>query len=288
MIRSMTAFAGSDAEIQGIDYGWEIRSVNHRFLDINLRIPENLRALEGGFRASISEHLKRGKIDGFLNCRSHSASQDNIRIDRQRLGSLIQVMREIESEIGQPAPCSALQFMAWPGVLIERKIDPEVLKKPIGELLQMAVSRLIECREREGVRLAELISDRCRLLEEQVRLVRLRLPEITERLRAKLHTRLAEISAQVDPVRFEQEIVFLLQKMDIDEEIERLSGHIVEVGRVLRHEDIAGRRLDFLLQEMNREANTLGSKSLDQVTTQACVAMKVLIEQMREQVQNIE
>lgn len=288
MIRSMTAFAGSDAEIFGVDYGWEIRSVNHRFLDINMRIPENLRALEGGFRALVAEQLKRGKIDCTLNCRNQNAIQEDIRIDRQRLDTLIRVMREIEAEFDHPAPCSALQIMALPGVLIERKIDPEILKEPIGKLLRTAVLRVVECREREGVRLADIIADRCRHLEEQIQLVRLRLPEISERFRAKLHARLAEISTQVDPVRFEQEIVFLLQKLDIDEEIERLAGHIVEVGRVLLNENIAGRRLDFLLQEMNREANTLGSKSLDSLTTQACVSMKVLIEQMREQVQNIE
>jgi uncharacterized protein (TIGR00255 family) len=288
MIRSMTAFAGSEAEIYGVDYGWEIRSVNHRFLDINMRIPENLRALEGGFRSLVAEHLKRGKIDCTLNCRGQNGVQEDIRIDRQRLDALIRVMHEIEAEFDHPAPCSVLQIMAWPGVLIERKIDPDILKEPIGRLLRTAVLRVVECREREGVRLADIIADRCRLLEEQIRLVRLRLPEISERLRAKLHARLAEISTQVDPVRFEQEIVFLLQKLDIDEEIERLAGHIVEVGRVLENENIAGRRLDFLLQEMNREANTLGSKSLDPLTTQACVSMKVLIEQMREQVQNIE
>ncbi|MCI0668351.1 MAG: YicC family protein [Methylococcaceae bacterium] len=288
MIRSMTAFAGSEAEIDATVYAWEIRSVNHRYLDVNIRIPDHLRTLETGFRSLITQQLKRGKIDCSLNCQRESGSSNDIHIDRHRLTALIRVMREIESEIHDASPCSALEIMQWPGIIVERKVDPDALKDAIENLLRIAVSRIIECREREGARLADVIADRCQRFKEQVRSVRLRLPAIAEKLRLRLHSKLEEISAEVDPLRFEQEIVFLLQKMDVDEELERLTTHIVEVERVLENEDIAGRRLDFLLQELNREANTLGSKSLDRETTQACVEMKVLIEQMREQVQNIE
>jgi uncharacterized protein (TIGR00255 family) len=288
MIRSMTAFAGSETEIDGVGYGWEIRSVNHRYLDINMRIPENLRALETGFRSLIGDQLKRGKIDCSLNCQRRPGNQNATPINRQQLVDLIQAIREIESEIQDAVPCSALEILQWPGILTEQDVDPAALKKPIEDLLQTAVSQIIECREREGAQLADIIADRCQRLQDQVGLVRLRLPEIAEKQRSRLRSKLAEISAEVDPLRFEQEIVFLLQKMDVDEEMERLSTHIVEVERVLGQEEIAGRRLDFLLQEMNREANTLGSKSLDKETTQACIEMKVLIEQMREQVQNIE
>ncbi|MGH8547474.1 MAG: YicC/YloC family endoribonuclease [Methylococcales bacterium] len=288
MIRSMTAFAGSEAEIDGIVYGWEIRSVNHRYLDINMRIPDNLRTLETDFRSLISKQMKRGKIDCSLNCQRQFGDQNDIHINRQRLVNLIQAMRKIESEVHDASPCSALQILEWPGILIEQKTDPDALKIRIEDILQTALSRIIECREREGARLANVISDRCQRFKEQVELVRLRLPAIAEKMRFRLHSRLEEIAAQVDPLRFEQEILFLLQKMDVDEELERLASHIVELERVLENEDIAGRRLDFLLQELNREANTLGSKSLDKETTRACVEMKVLIEQMREQVQNIE
>lgn len=288
MIRSMTAFANAEGEIDGTVYGWEIRSVNHRYLDINFRIPDHLRILEAGFRTLIAQQLRRGKIDCTLNCQRQSGNQDDIHIDRQRLSVLNRIMREIESEIHDAAPCSALEIMEWPGILVEKKVGPETLKEPLGDLLKTAVSRIIECREREGARMAHIIADRCQRFQEQVQLVRLRLPAIAEKLRSRLHSRFEELSAEVDPVRFEQEILILLQKMDVDEEIERLSTHIVEVERVLEKEDLAGRRLDFLFQEMNREANTLGSKSLDRETTQACVEMKVLIEQMREQVQNIE
>ncbi|MGH8557072.1 MAG: YicC/YloC family endoribonuclease [Methylococcales bacterium] len=288
MIRSMTAFAACETQIDGVFYEWEIRSVNHRYLEIMMRIPENLRALEPDFRSLIGKQLKRGKIDCFLNLRQPSGNRNAIHIDRQQLLGLIQIMREIESEIHDTIPCSALKILEWPGILTEQNVDPETLKKPLGEMLRTALSRLIECRDREGARLAEIITDRCRDLQEQVQLLRLRLPEIAEKLRSRLYSRLKEIASEVDPVRFEQEIVFMLQKMDVDEEMERLSTHITEVGRVLEKDDVAGRRLDFLLQEMNREANTLGSKSLDKESCLACVEMKVLIEQMREQVQNIE
>jgi uncharacterized protein (TIGR00255 family) len=288
MIRSMTAFAGSEAEIDGTVYGWEIRSVNHRYLDINMRIPENLRTLESEFRSLITRQLKRGKIDCVLNCQRQFGNRSDIHIDRQRLVNLIQAMRIIESEVHDASPCSSLQILEWPGILVERKADPDALKNRLGELLQSAVAKVIECREREGARLANVIADRCQCFKEQLRLVRSRLPAIAEKLRFRLHSRLEEIPAEVDPLRFEQEILFLLQKMDVDEELERLATHILEVERTLEKEDVAGRRLDFLLQEMNREANTLGSKSLDKETTQACVEMKVLIEQIREQVQNIE
>lgn len=288
MIRSMTAFGGSEIEIDGYIYGWEIRSVNHRYLDINLRIPENLRVLETNFRSLLSKRLKRGKIDCSLNYQRQAENQARIRIDQPRLESLIQVMREIESEMPDTTPCSSLEMMKWPGILVEQKLDLEALESPIMELLQAAISGIIECREREGTQLEIILTDRCQSLREQVRLVRLRLPEIAGKLNSRLKSKLEVLSAEVDPVRFEQEIVMLLQKMDVDEEMDRLATHIVEVERVLKNEDIAGRRLDFLLQEMNREANTLGSKSMDNETTQACVEMKVLIEQMREQVQNIE
>ncbi len=288
MIRSMTAFANCETEIDGVLYEWEIRSVNHRYLEIMLRIPENFRALEPDFRCLISKQLKRGKIDCFLNCRRTNGNRNATHIDRQALLGLIKIMREIESEIHATVPCSALKILEWPGILAEQNVDPEGVKKPLCEMLQTALSRIIECREREGARLAEIIADRCRRLQEQVQSLRLRLPEIAEKLRSRLHSRLKEIAAEVDPVRFEQEIVFMLQKMDVDEEMERLLTHINEAGRVLDNEDVAGRRLDFLLQEMNREANTLGSKSLDMEHSLACVEMKVLIEQMREQVQNIE
>ncbi|MGR9108816.1 MAG: YicC family protein, partial [Gammaproteobacteria bacterium] len=223
MIRSMTAYASAETEIDGDLYGWEIRAVNHRYLDINLRIPEHLRKLESDFRASINRQLNRGKIDCVLNVRRQSGMQDDLHLDRQQLESLIRTVHEVESEMGNPAACSALEILAWPGILNERKGDPEVLKDPLGDLLMTAISTLIECREREGSQLAGLILDRCRLLTQQVEAVRLRLPSIAEKFRSRLQSRIADIAAEIDPVRFEQEISFLLQKMDVEEEMERLA-----------------------------------------------------------------
>ncbi|MGH8475605.1 MAG: YicC family protein, partial [Methylococcales bacterium] len=222
MIRSMTAFAGCETEIGGVHYAWEIRTVNHRYLEIMLRIPENLRVLEPGFRALIGQQLKRGKIDCFLNLRQADAMHNAIHIDRQGLRALIEIMREIESEIHDTLPCSALDILRWPGIAAEQTVDPQALEKPLCEILHTALTRVIECREREGLQLAEVLRDRCERLQQQIRLLRLRLPEIVEKLRSRLHSRIKEMTAEVDPLRFEQEIAFLLQKMDVDEEIERL------------------------------------------------------------------
>jgi uncharacterized protein (TIGR00255 family) len=211
-----------------------------------------------------------------------------VSIDQQRVQGLIRIMQEIQAEMEEAAPVSAAEVMKFPGVLIEEKQDPASLEVPVVKLLEKALEELVQFREREGNRLRQIIAERCQGLHGQVERVRTRLPEVAKALRRRLAEKVGELEAELDNARFEQEVVFMLQKMDVDEEMDRLDTHIIEVERVLANEDIAGRRLDFLLQEMNREANTLGSKSTDKETTQASVEMKVLIEQMREQVQNIE
>lgn len=288
MIRSMTAYAGTESNIEGVDYSWEIRSVNHRYLDINLRIPEKLRSLETDFRAVLARQLKRGKIECTLTSQTQAANPQSISIDRQRMIRLLEVIREIEAELPNSQSCSALQIMQWPGVIIEKTADAEKLKDPIVALLQSAITRLVESREREGSQLSAMVIGRCRQMTDHIESVRRRLPEIVNKMRSKLRSKLEELPIEVDPIRFEQEIVIAIQKMDVDEEIERLEAQVIEIERVLENEHLVGRRLDFILQEMNRETNTLGSKSQDKEITRACVEMKVLIEQMREQVQNFE
>ncbi|MEE2766391.1 MAG: YicC/YloC family endoribonuclease [Pseudomonadota bacterium] len=288
MIRSMTSFAGSEMEIDGFVYGWEVRSVNHRYLDVSVRIPENLRVLEAEFRALVSQKLTRGKVECSLSCQRQAGTRAQVSIDRKRVQGLIRIMQEIQAEMEEAAPVSTAEVMKFPGVLIEEKQDPGSLKGPVIAILEKTLEELVQFREREGNRLSQVIAERCHGLHGQIGRVRTRLPEVAKALRRRLAEKVGELEAELDNARFEQEVVFMLHKMDVDEEMDRLETHIIEVERVLANEDIAGRRLDFLLQEMNREANTLGSKSTDKETTQASVEMKVLIEQMREQVQNIE
>jgi uncharacterized protein (TIGR00255 family) len=284
----MTSFAGSEMKIDGFVYGWEVRSVNHRYLDVSVRVPENLRVLEAEFRALVSQKLKRGNVDCSLSCQRQAGTRAQVRIDQQRVQDLIRIMQEIQAEMVEAAPVSAAEVMKFPGVLLEEKQAPGSLEVPVVKLLEKALDELVQFREREGNRLRQIIAERCQGLHGQVGRVRTRLPEVAKALRHRLAEKVGELEAELDNARFEQEVVFMLQKMDVDEEMDRLETHIIEVERVLANEDMAGRRLNFLLQEMNREANTLGSKSTDNETTQASVEMKVLIEQMREQVQNIE
>ncbi len=288
MIRSMTAFGSSESTSERFAIRWEMRSVNHRYLDINLRLPDYLRALEPDIRSAISKKFKRGKLDCVLTCYQQLCDDASIGVDLPKIKRLLAATEQVESLMTAPLGYSALEIMKWPGVQVEPDIDTEQLSTEALSVLTMALNTLLEAREREGAQLALLIEDRCVLLREQVGNIRARLPQLADNVRKKLESRLGELRTTVEPVRFEQEVVMLLHKMDIDEEVDRLATHIDEVLRVIKQNEPIGRRLDFLLQEMNREANTLGSKSTEITTTQAAVEIKVLIEQMREQVQNIE
>ena len=289
MIASMTGFARREASGAWGTLICELRSVNHRFLETGFRLPDELRSLEHELRQSFIRELKRGKVDCTLTLRSASAAQGALELDHEALARVLARVREISVEIPQgSATLSPLEVLRWPGVLRDVDTGSEELLATARELLAATLSELIAARSREGVRLRDLLEQRCTALRNLVSQVQARLPEVQLRVRARLDERLAELNANVDRDRLEQELALLLQRLDVDEELDRLVAHIEEIRRVMTGNEPAGRRLDFPMQELNREANTLSSKSQDLETTRAAVDMKVLIEQMREQVQNIE
>jgi len=285
----MTAFSGAEREIEGWAFAWEVRSVNHRYLDIALRLPESFRFLEGEVRARIGQSVKRGRLDVALNQKKAQAQTAGLQFDAELVGKLLAATGEIETLSAKPlGSFTALDLLRWPGVLREADLDREQLAPRLLDLLGEAMDKVVAVRANEGAQLAELIEIRCLKMRKHLAEVRVRMPEVLAALRQKITTRIAEVSAQPDQNRLEQELVYLAQKLDVAEELDRLDAHIGETLKTLRQNEPSGRRLDFLLQEMNREANTLGSKSADAETTKASVELKVLIEQMREQIQNIE
>jgi len=288
-IRSMTGFAGAELQAGPWTFAWEIRSVNHRYLDIALKLPDSVRFLEAEIRSLIGSHLKRGRVDVLLNLRRSGGEGVAIAIDRDLVTTLLQAAGEVEFLAGRDlAPFSAVELLRWPGVMQQSEPDREDLASGALDSLGEALLKLVKVRENEGVQLAALIESRCGQMLELAAGVRRRMPQVLAGVRHKLLARLSDLSVKPDAERLEQELVYLAQKLDVEEEVDRLETHLREVIQVLGKPDPVGRRLDFLLQELNREANTLGSKSADAETTKASVEMKVLIEQMREQIQNIE
>ena len=288
MIASMTGFARRESTGSWGTLVCELRSVNHRFLEAGFRLPDELRAAEGELRARLARQLRRGKVDCSMSYRHPQGAGGVLEVDTVALEQLLSAVAVVTRSLPQPTAVNALDVLRWPGVLREDRINGEQLLAVAYAVFGATLEDLVAMRAREGARLRELIEQRCTGLEALVAAVRARLPEVHARVRARLDERLAELGAAVDRERLEQELAVLLQRLDVDEELERLSGHIVEVRRVIEGSEPAGRRLDFLMQELNREANTLSSKSQDLETTRTAVDMKVLIEQMREQVQNAE
>jgi uncharacterized protein (TIGR00255 family) len=288
MVSSMTGFSRQELSAAEGTLVCEIRSVNHRFLEASLRLPESCRALESELRQTLARELRRGKVDCTIQHRAPSTAVAGLDIDAEALAGLLGRARELAAALPGTAQINVLDLLRWPGVLREQQGDNEALLATVRKLFAATVSELVATRAREGQRLAELITQRCQALSALLDQVRTRLPEIHLRVRSRLEERLRELGGELNQERLEQEIVLLLQRLDVAEELDRLGGHLEETGRVLAAPEAAGRRLDFLLQEFNREANTLASKSQDLETTRIAVEMKVLIEQMREQVQNIE
>jgi uncharacterized protein (TIGR00255 family) len=288
MIRSMTAFATREAALDWGHAVWELRSVNHRYLELSLRLPEEFRALDPRLREAVAARAARGKIDATLRVRAAPAAGAGLRLNEALAVDLARLLNELKSHVPDLLPGTRLEALALPGMILEPEFDASERHASLLALFDEALDDLVAGREREGERLRAALLERLDAVGRLVDDVRGWLPGIREALRAKLEARLAEINVPADPGRHEQELVLNLQKLDVDEELDRLTGHIEEARRVLSRGEAAGRRLDFLLQEFNREANTLGSKSVDARTTQAGVELKVLIEQMREQVQNIE
>ena len=291
MIRSMTAFARRQSKEDFGELTWEVRSVNHRFLESNVRLPEELRAIEQAVRDRLRERLARGKVECGLRFQPDRSAAGAIRINevlvKQLLESASAMMKHLHSS---PLP-TIMDIMRWPGVLETAEQDFTPVQHAAVAAFDAVLDDLVQTREREGKRLAELILQRVGLLREQVRCARELMPAVIQGVRERLAARLAEVSENLDQERLEQEMALLAQRLDVDEEMDRLSTHLDEVERVVASEgsgEAVGRRLDFLMQELNREANTLGSKSNSSDVTRVSVEMKVLIEQMREQIQNIE
>ncbi len=283
----MTGFARRESSGPWGTLVCELRSVNHRFLETGFRLPEEVRSAEGELRQRLAQEVRRGKVDCTVTYRPGQAAAAGLEVDTAALERLAARI----GELGRAYPAGTvnlLEVLRWPGILKDQGAAGEELLVAARALFEGAVADLCAARAREGEKLREVLEQRCAALEALVRQVQVRLPEVQARLSARVRERIKELAAGADPERLEQEIALLLQRLDVDEELERLAGHIGEVRRVLAGTEPAGRRLDFLMQELNREANTLSSKSQDLETTRCAVDMKVLIEQMREQVQNAE
>jgi uncharacterized protein (TIGR00255 family) len=285
-VHSMTAFARESCSAP-CTIVVELRSVNQRYLDCHFRIPEGLRALEPKFREALGQRLKRGKIDCQLRVLG-GEGQGALTLDEGRLDEVVRMLATVRERAPQFAQPDALGVLAFPGVCISEQADEDTLQKTALELFAAALNALVENRRREGDQLDRFIRQRLDSIDAIVAALRDALPELRQQQEARLRARLAELAAEVDEARLEQELVYLAQKGDVEEELDRLQAHVVEARRILDQGGPCGRRLDFLMQEFNREANTLSSKSSASNTTQNAVELKVLIEQMREQVQNIE
>ena len=286
MIRSMTAYAGGERVTPWGTLGCEMRSVNHRFLEVGVRLPEELRALEPQLRERVAGRISRGKLDLVMRLRvPEAAATLNVN------NALVEQLGDLALRLHSRFPGMRVQFtelLQYPGVLRTEATDATALQAEAMALLDEVLNGFVDSREREGDKLATAISERVDSIERIAAEVHELIPLIREGQRAKLAARLADLPHPVDPGRAEQELVMWLQKLDVDEELDRLNSHISEIRRVLKQREPVGRRLDFLLQEFNRESNTLGSKSVDSRTSNASVELKVLIDQIREQVQNIE
>ncbi|MCR6653049.1 MAG: YicC family protein [Cellvibrionaceae bacterium] len=288
MPHSMTGFARLETQ-----YPWghlicEIRTVNHRYLEPGLRLSDALRSLEPGLRDRLRTQLGRGKVDVVLAFKPDEASGLSTDFNHDLARDLVRMVEQVNQLAANPAPVNALEILRWPGVLKARELNQELLEQEAMGLFERTLKQLLDNRAREGAELANLIEQRLQAITEQVVEVRTRLPELAAQQQEKIRARLEVLNADIDEDRLAQELVYLAQKSDVAEELDRLTAHIVEVRRTLQQKEPIGRRLDFLMQELNREANTLSSKSTASSNTQAAVDMKVFIEQMREQVQNIE
>ncbi|MCU7815712.1 MAG: YicC family protein [Candidatus Thiodiazotropha sp. (ex Rostrolucina anterorostrata)] len=288
MISSMTAFAREEYRGDLGILSWEIRSVNHRYLEAFLRLPEELRVLESSVRGRLNARLGRGKLDVSLKFKPGGMAEAGLQVNQRLVEQLLSAEQQLADlmEVGNNLRSSDL--LRWPGVLEEQEQDFTPVKQRAMILLETAIDSLIDNRLREGERLSKIIRNRCVGLQAQVVQVRSLMPDVLETVRNRIRDRLTEAMEELDETRLEQEMVLLAQRLDVDEEMDRLETHLEEVERVLQADEPVGRRLDFLMQELNREANTLTSKSNSVDVTRSAVEMKVLIEQMREQIQNIE
>lgn len=288
MARSMTGFARREARGDHGVLVWELRSVNHRYLDMSLRLPEELRALEGDSRERIAAQVKRGKLDGQLRFEPAAGGKTVLELDEARAKSVGEALARIARLTAAAGPINPAEILRWPGVVIEPPLDMAAVGQAALRLLDETLKDLLAARGREGERTAVALKERAQKITAIVAELRKHQSGMTAALRDKIKARVEELKVTMDSSRLDQEVVMLAQRLDVAEELDRLGSHLKEFETTLKSGEAVGRRLDFLMQEFNREANTLGSKSQDAAITQQVVDLKVLIEQMREQVQNIE
>jgi uncharacterized protein (TIGR00255 family) len=288
MIYSMTGYAVAGAELAFGALNLELRSVNHRYLDIQFRIPDELRPLETGLREKAVARINRGKVEVRIAIAKSAASQSNLQLDEALLGQLAKLNTRVKSILPDGQALSVADVLRWPGMLGNDNLAPDELQEACGRLLDRALDDLTASRAREGEKLKNLLLERIASMEALVARLAPRMPQLVANYRDKLTARLKEAMISLEDERLKQELVLFASKIDVDEELSRLTAHFGEIRRILDKGGAAGKRLDFLMQELNREANTLGSKSVDMEFTQTSMDLKVLIEQMREQIQNIE
>ncbi len=286
MIYSMTAFARQEIQAEWGSAVWEIRSVNQRYLETFFRLPEQFRSLENTLRESLRQRLSRGKIECNLRVEiSHSST--GLNLNRELVAQVIDSLRWIKDEL-QQGEINPIDVLRYPGVVDDPSVDLDEIAQEILQGFDTLLTDFIAMRAREGEKLAEVISSRLEGIQTEVNFVRQKMPEILQWQRERLLQRFEEVQLQLEPTRLEQEMILLAQRVDVAEELDRLEMHIKETKDILRKGGVVGRRLDFMMQELNRESNTLASKSINTDVTNSAVTLKVLIEQMREQVQNIE
>ena len=288
MIFSMTGYAAQEKSLDNATLILELRAVNSRYLDLHFKIDDNLRSLEPLLRERIGEQLSRGKIECKLNLMARTSTLQAAEIDPAMLQQLAAMQATAQKHFPQSRDLSVADILRWPGVLISEAGGESKLAEELNALLQEGLQALNASRAREGEKLKALILERLAQIEQLVETVKPLLPTLTQEYQAKLEAKLNDSLKNLDPERLAQELVLFAQRIDVDEELSRLTAHISEVKRILNSDAPAGKRLDFLMQELNREANTLGSKSVAVETTKVSMELKVLIEQMREQIQNIE
>lgn len=288
MAYSMTAFARRDVDTEWGGLAWEVRSVNHRYLEVNSRLPDELRSLEPKIRKLINERLARGKVDCNLRFQPKDLTKSEFELNEALVERIVDIVGKVRQATPDVSPLRTVDILRWPGVLKTSEVDVDALAKVALDLLSQSLDELLETRQREGERMRDIIEQRLDAAVTIISRIRETLSDVRQNFRRRLEERLAEIKQELDPARLEQEIVLFAQKTDVEEELDRLQTHVDEARRVLGGSGQIGRRLDFLMQELNREANTLAAKSADISVTNGAIELKVLIEQMREQVQNIE
>jgi uncharacterized protein (TIGR00255 family) len=288
MILSMTGFAAVAAELPGVSLTVDLRSVNHRYLDLSIRLPDELRGQESALRELIAAELRRGKVECRISLVRTAPGSASLAVSAERVLQVAKAAADVERHAPGAAPMTVAEILRWPGVLAEPTLAPETLAALVHERVGRALTELAASRAREGAKIAATLAERCAAIEAQVARVAPRIPALHAAYLDKLGVRLREAGLDPDQERLKQELALFATKIDVAEEVERLSTHVAEVRRVLAAGGSAGKRLDFLMQELHREANTLGSKSVDAELSQVSLELKVLIEQMREQVQNVE